>query len=139
VLELSSFQLDGVQGFQPSAAWVVLNVTQDHLDWHGSMDAYAAAKARIFGSRHPDGGQPRRPDLVVAMVLAPVLLKGGRGKPAGTPRRWCASGWTRRRGIRATSAWWSRTAWPGWCAALEADDREPPRQAGGRASGEASR
>ena len=50
VLELSSFQLDGVQGFEPDAA-VVLNVTQDHLDWHGSMDAYAAAKARIFSSR----------------------------------------------------------------------------------------
>lgn len=48
VLELSSFQLDGVQGFEPTAA-VVLNITQDHLDWHGSLDAYAAAKARIFG------------------------------------------------------------------------------------------
>jgi UDP-N-acetylmuramoylalanine--D-glutamate ligase len=50
VLELSSFQLDGVQGFEPTAA-VVLNLTQDHLDWHGSMEAYGAAKARIFGSR----------------------------------------------------------------------------------------
>ena len=48
VLELSSFQLDGVQGFAPTAA-TVLNVTQDHLDWHGSMAAYAAAKACIFG------------------------------------------------------------------------------------------
>jgi len=48
VLELSSFQLDGVQGFVPDAA-VVLNLTQDHLDWHGTMDAYAAAKARIYG------------------------------------------------------------------------------------------
>ncbi|MBN9341743.1 MAG: UDP-N-acetylmuramoyl-L-alanine--D-glutamate ligase, partial [Comamonadaceae bacterium] len=48
VLELSSFQLDGVQGFEPTAA-VVLNLTQDHLDWHGSMAAYGAAKARIFG------------------------------------------------------------------------------------------
>ncbi|WP_295523991.1 Mur ligase family protein, partial [uncultured Pseudacidovorax sp.] len=48
VLELSSFQLDGVQGFEPTAA-TVLNVTQDHLDWHGGMEAYAAAKARIFG------------------------------------------------------------------------------------------
>jgi UDP-N-acetylmuramoylalanine--D-glutamate ligase len=48
VLELSSFQLDGVTGFEPTAA-TVLNVTQDHLDWHGDMAAYAAAKARIFG------------------------------------------------------------------------------------------
>ncbi|MFY8042226.1 MAG: UDP-N-acetylmuramoyl-L-alanine--D-glutamate ligase, partial [Rhodoferax sp.] len=48
VLELSSFQLDGVTGFEPTAA-VVLNVTQDHLDWHGSMQAYAQAKSLIFG------------------------------------------------------------------------------------------
>ena len=53
VLELSSFQLDGVNGgeggFEPTAA-TVLNITQDHLDWHGGMDAYAADKARIFGA-----------------------------------------------------------------------------------------
>jgi UDP-N-acetylmuramoylalanine--D-glutamate ligase len=49
VLELSSFQLDGVEGFDPDAA-AVLNVTQDHLDWHGDMASYAAAKARIFGA-----------------------------------------------------------------------------------------
>ncbi|ABE43025.1 UDP-N-acetylmuramoyl-L-alanine--D-glutamate ligase [Polaromonas sp. JS666] len=48
VLELSSFQLADAQDFEPTAA-VVLNVTQDHLDWHGDMDAYVAAKARIFG------------------------------------------------------------------------------------------
>ena len=50
VLELSSFQLDSCEGFEPSAA-TVLNVSQDHLDWHGSMAAYAAAKARIFGQQ----------------------------------------------------------------------------------------
>jgi UDP-N-acetylmuramoylalanine--D-glutamate ligase len=48
VLELASFQLDEVQRFEPSVA-TVLNVTQDHLDWHGDMQAYASAKARIFG------------------------------------------------------------------------------------------
>ena len=48
VLELSSFQLDLPAGFEPTAA-TVLNISQDHLDWHGSMEAYAAAKARIFG------------------------------------------------------------------------------------------
>ena len=48
VLELSSFQLDGESSFEPSAA-ALLNITQDHLDWHGAMPAYIDAKARIFG------------------------------------------------------------------------------------------
>jgi UDP-N-acetylmuramoylalanine--D-glutamate ligase len=50
VLELSSFQLDRSEGFEPTAA-TVLNISQDHLDWHGSMAAYADAKARIFGAQ----------------------------------------------------------------------------------------
>ena len=50
VLELSSFQLDSVRGFEPSAA-TVLNLTQDHLDWHGTMAAYMAAKARVYGTQ----------------------------------------------------------------------------------------
>ena len=50
VLELSSFQLDGVAGFEASAA-TVLNIAQDHLDWHGGMPAYIGAKARIFGQQ----------------------------------------------------------------------------------------
>ena len=48
VLELSSFQLETTQSLRCTMA-TVLNVTQDHLDWHGTMEAYAAAKARIFG------------------------------------------------------------------------------------------
>jgi UDP-N-acetylmuramoylalanine--D-glutamate ligase len=47
VLELSSFQLETTRSLVCTAA-AVLNLTQDHLDWHGSMQAYAAAKARIF-------------------------------------------------------------------------------------------
>jgi len=50
VLELSSFQLAGSRGFEPDAA-TVLNLTEDHLDWHGSLAAYGEAKARVFGSR----------------------------------------------------------------------------------------
>ncbi|MFA5597726.1 MAG: UDP-N-acetylmuramoyl-L-alanine--D-glutamate ligase [Pusillimonas sp.] len=48
VLELSSFQLESTYSLVPDAA-VVLNITQDHLDWHGSMESYAAAKARLLG------------------------------------------------------------------------------------------
>jgi len=81
VLELSSFQLDGVQGFVPSAA-AVLNITQDHLDWHGDMDAYALAKARIYGAGIdcPTVMVVNHDDLrVEALVPAPVVVKGTRG------------------------------------------------------------
>jgi len=47
VLELSSFQLHTTQSLKPDAA-AVLNVTQDHLDWHGSLAAYAQSKARLL-------------------------------------------------------------------------------------------
>jgi UDP-N-acetylmuramoylalanine--D-glutamate ligase len=46
-VELSSFQLHGVHTVAPLAS-VVLNIADDHLDWHGGFDAYAAAKARIY-------------------------------------------------------------------------------------------
>ncbi len=47
VLELSSFQLERSAPV-PAAAAVVLNITPDHLDMHGDMAAYTAAKARIY-------------------------------------------------------------------------------------------
>lgn len=46
VLEVSSFQLETTQTFRPKIA-LVLNITPDHLDRHGSFEAYAAAKTRI--------------------------------------------------------------------------------------------
>ena len=83
VLELSSFQLDGVAGFEPAAA-AVLNVTQDHLDWHGSMAAYTAAKARIFGdpaSSHAVMVINRDDALVQAMLPAPPAAIKGKARP----------------------------------------------------------
>ncbi|MDE2150135.1 MAG: UDP-N-acetylmuramoyl-L-alanine--D-glutamate ligase [Gammaproteobacteria bacterium] len=47
VLELSSFQLESTASLQPVGA-AILNVSPDHLDRHGSVERYAAAKARIF-------------------------------------------------------------------------------------------
>ncbi|MFZ6750404.1 UDP-N-acetylmuramoyl-L-alanine--D-glutamate ligase [Undibacterium sp. Ren11W] len=50
VLELSSFQLHTSYSLQADAA-TVLNISQDHLDWHGDLKSYCADKARIFGAR----------------------------------------------------------------------------------------
>ena len=47
VLELSSFQLALADSFAPDAA-AILNLSEDHLDWHASMASYAAAKKRIY-------------------------------------------------------------------------------------------
>ena len=73
VIELSSFQLDGVEGFEPLAA-TVLNVTQDHLDWHGDMTSYASAKARIFG-KQTLMVLNREDPVVMGMLPEPIRVK----------------------------------------------------------------
>jgi UDP-N-acetylmuramoylalanine--D-glutamate ligase len=52
VVEVSSFQLEQIQEFRPWIA-VLLNFSPDHLDRHPTVDAYAAAKARIFENQEP--------------------------------------------------------------------------------------
>ena len=47
VLELSSYQLDLTSSLKPDAA-ILLNISPDHLDRHGGMDGYVAAKRRVF-------------------------------------------------------------------------------------------
>jgi UDP-N-acetylmuramoylalanine--D-glutamate ligase len=49
-VELSSFQLHWAPSLRPDAG-VVLNVAEDHLDWHGTLDAYARDKARVLDGR----------------------------------------------------------------------------------------
>jgi UDP-N-acetylmuramoylalanine--D-glutamate ligase len=73
VLELSSFQLDLPSGLEPTAA-VVLNLTQDHLDWHGNMAGYAKAKANIFGATSLMLLNREDP-AVMAMRPAPIRAK----------------------------------------------------------------
>jgi len=53
VLEVSSFQLETIERFRPTVA-VVLNITADHLDRHGSFEAYVEAKARILENQRED-------------------------------------------------------------------------------------
>jgi UDP-N-acetylmuramoylalanine--D-glutamate ligase len=50
VLEVSSFQLETTEEFRPKIA-VILNITPDHLDRHGSFENYALAKERIFAAQ----------------------------------------------------------------------------------------
>ncbi|HEY1649289.1 MAG TPA: UDP-N-acetylmuramoyl-L-alanine--D-glutamate ligase [Terracidiphilus sp.] len=52
VLEVSSFQLETTEQFRPAIA-VILNITPDHLDRHGSFENYARAKERIFAAQEP--------------------------------------------------------------------------------------
>jgi UDP-N-acetylmuramoylalanine--D-glutamate ligase len=82
VLELSSFQLETTRSLEADAA-TVLNVTEDHLDRHGTMDNYAAAKARIFTGH---GAQVLNRDDARSMAMA---LPGRRVNSFGSdaPRR----------------------------------------------------
>ena len=72
VLELSSFQLDGITNFEPSVA-TILNISQDHLDWHGSLGAYTAAKTQVYGTR---GVMLLNRDDPLVMATLPALVKG---------------------------------------------------------------
>ncbi len=84
VLELSSFQLAATSGFEPTAA-TVLNLTQDHLDWHGDMAAYAAAKARVFGER---GVMVLNRDDAAVLAMRPAPpARPARGAPRPVPRQ----------------------------------------------------
>ena len=82
-VELSSFQLHWAPGIRP-AAGVVLNVAEDHLDWHGSMAAYAATKARALTGRVALGviDDPGASALLAASTARlPVPILSGRPFP----------------------------------------------------------
>ena len=71
VLELSSFQIEGLVRLRPKVA-AVLNVTPDHLDRYPGVEAYAAAKARLFSFQEPHdlAVANARDDRAAAMAAA---------------------------------------------------------------------
>ena len=83
VLELSSFQLHDAGEFEPTAA-TVLNVTQDHLDWHGDLQAYAADKARVFGAK---GLLLLNREDPLVMAMRPAPPKPAKGQRAAEAAR----------------------------------------------------
>ena len=75
VAELSSFQLEDIDTFHAEVA-VVLNITPDHIDRHGSLDAYLRAKLRLLENQRPE-------DVAVLNADDPILRAGdlpGRGR-----------------------------------------------------------
>ena len=93
VCEASSFQLEDTEAFAPEAA-VLLNLVEDHLDRHGTFDAYRAAKLEVFA---------RQPNEAVA--VAPLGL--GVEDLGGCARRVCfGSGAEAELAERGGRLWW---------------------------------
>ena len=89
VLEVSSFQLTYTYSLDPEVA-IIVNVAADHLDWHGSEDAYRAAKARVvqnFGDHNLlvfDAGDPGAARLAAVAPGRKAPVVGAGSLPPGT-------------------------------------------------------
>jgi UDP-N-acetylmuramoylalanine--D-glutamate ligase len=90
VAELSSFQLEGIDRLRARVA-AILNVTPDHLDRYPGLDAYAAAKARLFETQQPGDFTVAnlRDDRAMSMAAASraALYTFGFGPPARAAAR----------------------------------------------------
>src|ERR1700723_3863676 len=81
-VELSSFQLHWAPSARPEAG-VVLNIAEDHLYWHATMDDYTAAKAGVLRGRvAPDGLDDSRAAGLLAVAPVPVRVGVRLGEPA---------------------------------------------------------
>ena len=138
VLELSSFQLETTGSLQCRAA-TILNLSQDHLDRHGTMENYAAAKARIWNDCEVCIGN--RDDAAVMELGGFGLRSFGLDAPPGDDygvlaageTHWLAAGATRLLDVRELHIYGTHN-WANALAALAlADAAGVPREASLRA------
>ncbi len=104
VAEVSSFQLELIDSMRPDVA-VLLNLTPDHIDRHGSMEAYSRAKARIFENQTDrDAAVLNADDVLVTqyaparpphLLVQPRQASGQRRLPREWPNN-LPAGWRRR-------------------------------------------
>jgi UDP-N-acetylmuramoylalanine--D-glutamate ligase len=95
VVETSSFQLETTTTFRP---WIALwlNLAADHLDRHPSVDAYAAAKARVFANQTSD-------DWAVLNALDPIVM--GHGTTSAAQKVYFAPSGSVERGFMVEGEW----------------------------------
>nr|WP_229715338.1 UDP-N-acetylmuramoyl-L-alanine--D-glutamate ligase [Subtercola lobariae] len=77
VVELSSYQLHSTSSMSPYAS-VCLNIAEDHLDWHGSLDAYVEAKARVYTNTKIACVYNRSDERTMTMVENAEVIEGAR-------------------------------------------------------------
>lgn len=88
VVELSSYQLHWMTGVHPYSS-AVLNIADDHLDWHGSFEAYVAAKAKIYENTRVACVYNKADKVTERMVENADVMEGARaiGFDLGAPGR----------------------------------------------------
>ena len=96
VLEVSSYQLDLTASFAPDVA-ILTNITPDHLDRHGDMAGYVAAKSRIFHAQGEDGlalvgvDEPETRAVVAGLTGRQLVTVSSTAHPGGSRDRVRAS------------------------------------------------
>jgi len=106
VLEVSSFQLESTEEFHPAIA-VILNITPDHLDRHGTFENYALAKERIFARQGAGDCLVLNADdarTAEAAARAPGMVYWFSAKHPVSPGAWIEEGWVVYRSVRESAA-----------------------------------
>lgn len=80
IIEVSSFQLEKIYSFKPHIA-ILLNITSDHLDRHGSLDAYGELKLKLFSNQDKDGWAVVNIDDEYIVKRIKKIHKGSKDSP----------------------------------------------------------